>query len=323
MTFRDGRLGRRMTALVAIQILWLGIVCALGVWWERLLLQQAARIDELEARLGFSGSEVLGRTQNMLRWESFSFFALLILATGLLFWMYSRDGRRVRSLEAFFASVTHELRTPLTSIRLQSESLLDALKHGEKGEHLVQRLLEDTSFLENQVNRILELSRLEGGAILHPQEIRLAPWFERVARDWREAFGSQVTFHLDVRHEFTIQADPTAMEVIFRNLIENSIRHSKLSHSTIHISAQAHPRGVEIRVRDQGVGVEASSIPSLGKLFHKGKTSSGAGVGLYLVSTLIRKMGGSVAFQSAAAGGFEALFTLKSSEAGREGGAPV
>ena len=45
----------------------------------------------------------------MLFWESLVFFALLLATTVLLFWLYWRDVKRARGLQAFFASLTHEL----------------------------------------------------------------------------------------------------------------------------------------------------------------------------------------------------------------------
>ena len=94
----------------------------------------------------------------------------MVLLTGLsiaLVWLYLRDQRRTNSLRAFFASVTHELRTPLTSIRLQAESLADA----GNASPLVERLLEDTSRLEGQVEKTLELARIEGGGELDLQPL--------------------------------------------------------------------------------------------------------------------------------------------------------
>ena len=99
------------------------------------------------------------RTQHMLHWESTTFFVLAVVSSAFLFWLYWLDMRRARSIQAFFASVTHELRTPLTSIRLQAESIAEQCDESQR--QLVARLLEDTTRLEGQVERTLELARLE------------------------------------------------------------------------------------------------------------------------------------------------------------------
>jgi len=64
-------------------------------------------------------------TRLMLIGESATSLALLAVVSLLLAWLYWREHRRARAMQAFFASVTHELRTPLTSIRLQAEAIAE------------------------------------------------------------------------------------------------------------------------------------------------------------------------------------------------------
>src|SRR4051812_42626283 len=157
---------RRLRLMLGAHVAWLAIVCGLGAWWGRLLLRQAAKIAELEQAAGLAQSEAhrqWEQTQRMLFWESGTYFGLVILATGLVIFLYLRDARRARMLEAFFASVTHELRTPLTSIRLQAETIAESLAASSADRELVNRLMQDTMRLESQVERTLELARVEGG----------------------------------------------------------------------------------------------------------------------------------------------------------------
>ena len=114
----------------------------------------------------------------MLQWESGFFLVLLLTLSAALFWFYWRDMQRARGTQAFFAALTHELRTPLTSVRLQSE----AIAAGEPTQELIERLLADTHRLESQIDKTLELARIEGGGALAEQAIRLDPWLDRVLR---------------------------------------------------------------------------------------------------------------------------------------------
>ena len=84
-------------------------------------------------------------------------------------------------MQAFFASVTHELRTPLTSMRLQAE----AIAEGEQRAELARRLLEDSHRLESQIDKTLELARIEGGGPLREQSIPLQAWVVALARGHR------------------------------------------------------------------------------------------------------------------------------------------
>src|SRR5262249_28139417 len=120
---------RRFGVLLAAHVVWLALICILGIWWGRLLLRQAGRIEELQVVSGQPATNAHAqweRTHHMVYWESSSFFALIFLSAAFIFWIYWRDMRRARSIQAFFASVTHELRTPLTSIRLQAESIAES-----------------------------------------------------------------------------------------------------------------------------------------------------------------------------------------------------
>ena len=118
------------------------------------------------------------RTHSMVFWEGGTFLVLLMTLSGLLLWYFRRDLRRARGTQAFFAALTHELRTPLTSVRLQTE----AIAAGEPSQELIERLLVDTHRLESQIDKTLELARIEGGGALAEQAIRLDQWLERALR---------------------------------------------------------------------------------------------------------------------------------------------
>jgi signal transduction histidine kinase len=202
--------------------------------------------------------------------------------------------------------MTHELRTPLTSIRLQAESIADGLQESSDQKDLVQRLLEDTQRLELQVERVLELARVEGGGPIFTQSIQIRPWLERVIRDWRSHQFKDVEVELNVR-DVQISADQVAMQVILKNLLENSIRHSQQENVKINIQTDVSAEGVYLSFRDNGRGFHGNR-KDLGKLFEKGENSSGAGVGLYLVQVLMRRMGGFARFSPVSSGFEVSLF---------------
>src|SRR5258706_7070185 len=120
--------------------------------------------------------------------ESSVFLLLLLAVTALLGWLYWRENRRARSMQAFFAAFTHELRTPLTSIRLQAE----AIAEGDQRAELARRLLEDSHRLEAQIDKTLELARIEGGGSLAEQAVPLRGWLERLAGDLGRAARRRV-----------------------------------------------------------------------------------------------------------------------------------
>jgi signal transduction histidine kinase len=296
---------RRTALITGVAVLWLGLQLVLVVWWATLIERQARRIAALQALNGAApdvGAAQWSRTRLMLVGESSTFLALLLAVSLLLAWLYWREQRRARGMQAFFASVTHELRTPLTSIRLQAE----AIAEGDQRAALARRLLEDSHRLESQIEKTLELARIEGGGSLSDQEIPLHPWLAHSIRDIGGAYGERLDLraHLDADLP-PVQADAAALQLILRNLVENSVRHSRVAPVSVRFTASRHGRFVVLEYQDNGLGV-ATGTGRLGRLFGRGAASPGAGVGLYLVRRLMQRMHGRARFDTAPGEGFRA-----------------
>lgn len=309
----SGPWGSTRWVMVA-HLCWLVVLLVIGSWWGWLVLKQAELIYDLEQKQGLSPVDALDhwqRTRRMVLGEGSFFFALLLLSAIAISWFYFRDHRRQRSIQAFFAGVTHELRTPLTSIRLQAESIGDAIERRlevKESSELIRRLLEDTLRLESQVERTLELARVEGGGPVLSQTIELRSWLGRFLERWSETYSARLSFQVDVP-EVSVEADPTALQVIFRNMIENSVRHSGRERVEISIGVQDQLNEVRVSFSDNGLQKDAG-LRKFGELFAKGPGSSGAGVGLYLVRVLMERMGGTARF-SAEPSGFQTQLTFR------------
>jgi signal transduction histidine kinase len=296
--------------LAAAVAAWLALQVVLVFWWATLIDRQARRIAQLEgmAGTGFAAGQEWSRTRLMLVGESSSFFALVLAISLLLAWLYWREHRRARSMQAFFASVTHELRTPLTSMRLQAE----AIAEGEQRAELAQRLLEDSHRLESQIDKTLELARIEGGGPLSEQAIPLQSWVPRTLESVAQAHRERIELHSQIDAAVPpVLADAGALQLILRNLVENSVRHSGRNPVGIQLGASVQRERVVLAYQDNGQGLAAGS-GRLGRLFGRGPQSSGAGVGLYLVRRLMQRMGGRAHFDAAAGAGFrvELLFRI-------------
>jgi signal transduction histidine kinase len=304
---------RHLRWLVVVAILWVLFLIALMSWWGWVVREQSQRIVELERVAGLdtlAANAEWETTQRMLAWEGGT---LLLLLTGLsiaLVWLYLRDQRRTNALRAFFASVTHELRTPLTSIRLQAESLADT----GSSSPLVERLLEDTSRLEGQVEKTLELARIEGGGALDLQPLPLRAWLQRQLQSRGGARAVEIEIWPAANDTATlVLADRSALEIIFRNLIENTLRHSDSSPARAQIAAREEGAELVVSFTDAGQGFGGDS-DKLGSLFFRGQRSQGAGVGLYLIRMLMQRMGGRAEFASRPGAGFETRLHFRRAE---------
>lgn len=269
-----------------LTLLWVLLLLVLGSWWLYLVFQLH------DTLVGLKLPELTDQERfvNMIRWEGTFFFLLLVLLGGSLFIMYFRDMKKSKGLQVFFSSLSHELKTPLASMRLQAEVIKDLIEDEEHSHeqlsNLTARLIEDTHKLESEFEKSLQLSRIEQAAPL-----TLAPLgLERYLRHHKQKLKSK-TLDLNLAPDAEeVLADELALNVIFRNLFENTLRHNP---DTDRITITTVRRGdfVELLYDDHGPGFKGDS-KKLGSLFYKFNSAKGSGLGLYLIKNLMEKMKG-------------------------------
>lgn len=262
------------------------LLIGLGSWWLYLVFQMHSQLAGLH--LPQLGSQE--RFLNMMRWEGSFFFILLMLLGGSLFYMYFRDMKKSKSMQAFFASLSHELKTPLASMRLQAEVIKDLIEdetHShEQLSQLTTRLIEDTHKLESELEKSLQLSRIENGGGLTLVPVSLDRFLRHHQQKLKPieiitSFGPEAE---------EVMADELALNAIFRNLFENTIRHNPGA-KTINISANKTGKYVEVIYDDNGPRF-GGNREKLGTLFYKHNSTKGSGIGLYLIKNLMLKMNG-------------------------------
>lgn len=257
----------------------------LGSWWLYLVFNLHSTLASLN--LPELGSQ--GRFFNMLKWEGLFFFLLLFLLGGSLFGMYFRDMRKSRGMQAFFSSLSHELKTPLASMRLQAEVIKDLIEdetHShEQLSQLAQRLIEDTQKLESELEKSLQLSRIEQDAPLSLAPLSL----ERFLKRYQQKLNLPIEINV-FEEAREILADELALTMIFRNLFENTQKHNKNTQKIL-IEARKKGEWIEVIYDDFGEKFKGST-EKLGELFYKFNSTKGSGIGLYLIKSIMKKMHG-------------------------------
>lgn len=271
-----------------LTLLWVVMLLGLGSWWLYLVFKLHTTLSALN--LPELGSQK--RFLNMMKWEGSFFFIFLVLLGSSLFIMYFRDMRKSKAMQAFFSSLSHELKTPLASMRLQAEVIKDLIED-ETHSHdqlssLTKRLIEDTHKLESELEKSLQLSRIEQDAKMSLTPVSL----ERFLKRQEQKLTSPLKVELEIESDAQeVLADELSLNMIFRNLFENTLRHHKEA-SKVSIKAKRNGPFVEVMYDDFGKKF-AGDMNHLGQLFYKFNSSKGSGIGLYLIRNLMRKMQGS------------------------------
>lgn len=212
----------------------------------------------------------------------------------------------------FAASSAHELRTPIAGALAQTQRLAREL-----GDHAsAPRLKEIESALRGLselAERLLQLSRLEAGFARSEDVVDLAPVLALVVRDFevQSTTAGRVKFEAHGGAELNSRINPDAFAIAVRNLINNALLHGAAEGEVLVVSGP----GPLVRVRNHGAVLAPDVVARLSERFTRGATrSSGSGLGLAVVDTIMKQTGGRLALSSPAPGwadGFEAALLLE------------
>ena len=229
------------------------------------------------------------------------------------------DISEIRRLEQvrrdFVANASHELKTPLTSIRGYAETLLDDDLPEKLTLEFLTSIRKNSLRLEHLVEDLLDLSKLESGGwtgrreSVDTKEVAEEAW--QVVRD----IGDKDGIAFDILGDFGVMGDREGLFHVFRNLLENSIRHTD-SGGSINVSmALTQDSMVEVVISDDGEGIPNESLPRIFERFYRADSArardfGGTGLGLAIVRHLVSEMGGEVVAESQLGQGTTVRFTV-------------
>jgi len=229
------------------------------------------------------------------------------------------DISEIRRLEQvrrdFVANASHELKTPLTSIRGYAETLLDDDPPEKLKLEFLTSIRKNTLRLEHLVEDLLDLSKLESGGwtgrreSVDTKEVAQEAW--QVVRD----IEGKEEISFDILGDLRVMGDREGLFHVFRNLLENSIRHTD-SGGSINVSmVLTQDSMVEVVISDDGDGIPAESLPRIFERFYRADSArardfGGTGLGLAIVRHLVSEMGGEVVAESQLGQGTTVRFTV-------------
>lgn len=205
------------------------------------------------------------------------------------------DSQQLRN--ALLTSLSHDLRTPLTSIRGAAETLSQngaALDEVTKAD-LLASIAQDTTRMTKFLANITDMARVEGGGLTARQErVKLEEVAEAAVAGVAGAIYTRVNIAPDAAYTL---ADPTLLEQILVNLLDNAVKYAPPG-SHITISSRRAGAKIQLSVADAGVGIPPDELEAVFDSFFRAKrgdrVAPGTGLGLAIAKSFTEVMGGQI-----------------------------
>ncbi|MBS0205879.1 MAG: HAMP domain-containing protein [Planctomycetes bacterium] len=204
----------------------------------------------------------------------------------------------VAEMRRFTADAAHELRTPLAVIRTEMEVALRGSPSTESLRQVLQVTIGEIARLSGLVDKLLTLSRHDGGVQpLNREEVLLSA----VLRDVIDfmtpmATEKQIVIQIADLTDSVVIGDDVSLSQLFFNLLENAIKFTPAG-GNIHIRDQRSDGRVVIAIEDSGVGIDPRHLPHVFKRFYRVDTSrnsstGGTGLGLAICQSIVHAHAG-------------------------------
>ena len=232
----------------------------------------------------------------------------------------AENASKMKSL--FLANMSHEIRTPLNAIEgfsrviVETDSQEDRMKFFEIIESNNNRL-------QNLVNEILDLSRVESGEIVMK---KVDTDLNNLCAGIKNLFKFRCPDTVKLEWNKPVMAvtfitDPNRLTQVFSNLISNALKHTSSGSISYGYRIIDEAKEIEFFVKDTGTGIAKDDLKAIFETYvsrDAETTKNGYGLGLPLCKIIVEKMGGTISVESELGEG--ATFTFRMPFQGTIGG---
>ena len=228
-------------------------------------------------------------------------FALILVGLSFYLFLMIKEVRLNQRQANFVDSVTHELKSPIASLKLYLETLEMRAVSEEQRAKFYRVMDQELERLDHLITQLLEVGRIDAiGEQSDPEDILVESMLRRcgAAACAHHKRDEVETISYDMQPA-VLYARPLLTETIFRNLMDNAIKYAG-DPAKVEVNVRVSDRGrVITRIADNGDGVPPELRKRIfGMFFRAGseltRRQKGTGLGLYIVSNLVRQMKGRV-----------------------------
>lgn len=225
-----------------------------------------------------------------------------------------REVALVQQQQNFMMAVTHELKSPLAAIKLQLQTMLKRENLSiEQRTMLLENAAADTNRLTHLTENILTATNIEQAQIhLMVEPIPIKSFLTDLIQPY--LLNNQTTIKLHIDANDVVLADKIALNSVFVNLIDNSLKYAN-NPLEINISSEIKQQHIHLLFQDQGPGFKSSEVKQIFNPFFRGgneltRRAKGTGLGLFIVKQLIKQMKGDIQIQTQYTQGASLLIQL-------------
>lgn len=206
----------------------------------------------------------------------------------------------------FMANVSHDLKTPLTSIQGYSQAIIDGT--AKDTGRAAEIIYEEAGRLTRMVAELTELARLQAGGIkMRADSVDIGLLISSIIERLKVvAARKNITIYTDTQDGLTVSGDGDRLAQVFTNLLSNALKYTpaegKIWVSTSLDTHDGQRPGVEIRVRDNGIGIPVDELPRIFERFYQVDKARGpqrgTGLGLAIAREILLAHSGSIRVES-------------------------
>jgi two-component system heavy metal sensor histidine kinase CusS len=227
--------------------------------------------------------------------------------------MVDQLGKLLASQQRFIANAAHELRSPLATLHGELQQAVRKKRDAASYEQAIHSALTASRRLTRLVQDLLTLARVTSRNTDQAASVEVMAAI-REARAEVAPFAAErgVTLDVDLDVSCTVPDRGGDTARLFRNLLENAIRHSP-EHGTVHVVGTCSGNTILIRISDQGPGVPVADHEAVFEPFFRGKGATpgeGAGLGLGIAREIARSHRGDVILDRSNAIGAQFVVSL-------------
>ena len=205
-------------------------------------------------------------------------------------------------LDSFVYNVSHNLRSPLASVLgLVNVAKLDGEKSKETIDYYFALIEKSITKLDHTLKEILDYSK-NARTEVETSEINLKELIEESFEQLKYLKGQHgIERRIEVQGNTPFYSNAHRLSSILSNVISNAIKYRDEAKEKcfIQISVSISSSAASIQIIDNGIGIHPDYLPSVYKMFYRGTESSdGAGLGLYIVKEMIKKLEGTISISS-------------------------